>query len=254
MSQLLSDAHKSYNEGISLINQGRRSGGLESLSRAQQKTEEVKLMFPVNQDASILQLRIAQVTDPATFPAMFRDRFTNDMALIRQLRQAATEQFADLQDLAAINPGYPGIQAALTEAEILIGLRPPPPDPAALARSMELTREARTLVDTAANSQVQMEIALGTVNQALSLNPNNEQAMALKSTIVSIIGGSGGGSGIAQYVLTADAEVKFKRAQQEFTQGRYINAYGILQELLQDTRNRNVQKVIDLERRTRAML
>lgn len=250
MSQLLSDAHKSYDEGIRLINQGSRTGGLESLSRARQKTEEVKLVFPVNQDASILQLRIAQVTDPAAFPAMFRDRFTNDMALIRQLRRAATEQFADLQDLAAINPGYPGIQAALTEAEILIGIRPPPPDPAALARSMELTREARTLVDTSASSQVQMEIALGTVNQALNLDPNNEQAITLKNTIVSIIGGSG----TAQNVLTNDAEVKFKRAQQEFTQGRYINAYDILQELLQDTRNRNVQKVIDLERRTRAML
>ncbi|MDR1430097.1 MAG: hypothetical protein LBI85_07375 [Spirochaetaceae bacterium] len=248
MSQLLSEAHRSYDEGIRLISQGRRSGGLESLSRARQKTEEVKLVFPVNQDASLLQLRIAQVVDPENFPAMFRDRFNNDMALIRQLRQAATEQFADLQDLAAINPRYPGIQAALNEAEILIGLRPPPPDPAALARSRELTLQAQQLMETAANSPVQMEIARGYVNQALNLNPNNEQAIALKNTIVSLIGGT------AQNVLTAAAEQEFKRAQQEFTQGRYINAYDILQRLLEDSRNKNVQKVIDLERRTRAML
>jgi tetratricopeptide (TPR) repeat protein len=140
------------------------------------------------------------------------------------------------------------MQAALTEAEILMGLRPPPPDPAALARSMELTRQARALMETSANSQVQMEIVLGYINQALDLNPNNEQAISLKDTIVSVIGGT------AQNMLSADAEVEFKKAQQEFTQGRYISAYDIIQRLLQDPRNKNVQKIIELERRTRAML
>jgi tetratricopeptide (TPR) repeat protein len=113
---------------------------------------------------------------------------------------------------------------------------------------MELTRQAQGLMGSSAASQVQMEIVLGYVNQALDLNPNNEQAIALKDTIVSIIGGT------AQNMLTADAEAEYKKAQQEFTLGRYISAYDILQRLLQDPRNKNVQKIIELERRTRAML
>jgi hypothetical protein len=248
MSQLLSDAHKSYDEGRRLIGLGRRQEGLESLSRSKQKTEEVKLVFPVNQDASILQLRIDQIVNEREFPALFRERFNSDMEQIRRLRQAGSEYYADLQDLAAINPRYPGMQAALTEAEILIGIRPPPPDPAAIARSNELTIQARALVESSASSQVQMQIALGYANEALEANPYNEQAIDLKNTIVDRIGG------IAHNVLPAEAEAEFKRAELLFTQRNYIMAYDIVQRLLQDPRNRNVTKVLDFERRVRSLL
>jgi tetratricopeptide (TPR) repeat protein len=245
MSQLLSDAHKSYDEGIRLINQGRRSGGLASLSRARQKTEEIKLVFPVNQEASILQLRIDQVTDPGSFNALFRDRFNSDMSSIRQFRSA--EAYADLQDLAAINPRYPGIQAALTEAEILLGLRPPPPDPADLAQSRELTRQAQALVDASANSPSAMELALETLNQALDLDPNNEQAIALKNIVVPLTHGT------AQNILSSEAEQEYQRALQELQQGRYIIALDIVQRLLQDPRNKNNAKLLELRRRAESL-
>jgi hypothetical protein len=245
MSQLLSDAHKSYDEGIRLLNQGRRPGALESLSRARQKTEEVKLVFPVNQEAGILQLRIDQVTDPDSFNTLFRDRFNGDMASIRQFRSA--EAYADLQDLAAINPRYPGIRAALTEAEILLGLRPPPPDPADLARSRELARQAQALVDTSANSPSAMELALETLNQALELDPNNEQAIGLKNIVVPLTHGT------AQNFLSSEAEQEYQVALQELQQGRYIIALDIVQRLLQDPRNKNNAKLLELRRRAESL-
>jgi tetratricopeptide (TPR) repeat protein len=246
MSQLLSEAHRSYDEGIRLLNQGRRPVGLESLSRARQKTEEVKLVFPVNQEASILQLRIDQVTNPDAFNSLFRDRFNSDMSSIRQFKSA--ESYADLQDLAAINPGYPGMRSALTEAEILLGLRPPPPDPAALAQSRALTQQAQILVDTSANSPSAMELALETLNQALTLDPNNERAIALKNIVVPLTPGT------AQNILTAEAEQEYQRALQELQQGRYIIALDIVQRLLQDPRNKNNAKLLELRRRAESMI
>ncbi|MDR1588062.1 MAG: hypothetical protein LBS57_11450, partial [Treponema sp.] len=51
MSQLLSEAKKNYDEGVRYINAGQRTQGLAKFGDARQKTQKVKLMFPVNQEA-----------------------------------------------------------------------------------------------------------------------------------------------------------------------------------------------------------
>jgi hypothetical protein len=243
MSQFLSAAAKNYEEGVRLINAGRRSEGLAWFDGSRYLIQKVKLMFPVNQEAGILELRIDQVTDPAAFTASFQRRLNDAIA---GTKRRSLESFADLQNLAELNPRYPGIQNALIQAEIDMGRRPAPPDPAALARSSELAAAARRIVES--NARLQFEVALQQLNEALILNPNNTQAMSLKDRVQTEMGGSG------NIVLSSAAEGEYQRAIRELQQGNTLVALAIVERLLQDSRNRNSTRILELERRIHSVL
>jgi tetratricopeptide (TPR) repeat protein len=242
ISQLLSEAKKSYDEGVQLINMNRRSEGLGKFTEARQKTQEVKLMFPLNEDAGLLELRIDQVADPAAFTVSFQRRFSEAVAGTRRRSQ---EAFADLQNLAVINPRYPGMAAAINQAEIDMGIRPPPPDPGDLAQSNELTAAARAIINS--NVRAQFPVALEQLNRALELNPNNGSAMTEKDRVQTMMGG---GDSI---VLDSAVEGEYQRAVRELQQGNTIVAMAIVQQLLQDPRNRTT-RILDLQRRIESVL
>jgi tetratricopeptide (TPR) repeat protein len=243
MSQLLSAAMKNYEEGVRLIGSGRRSEGLTRFADSRYMIQRVKLMFPVNQEAGLLELRMDQVTDPAAFNASFQRRLNDAVA---GTRQRSLESFADLQNLAELNPHYPGIQDALVQAEIDMGRRPAPPNPVTLARSNELTAAARRIVES--NARLQFEVALRQLNEALALNPNNTQAMSLKDRVQTEMGGSG------NIVLSSAAEGEYQRAVRELQQGNTLVALAIVEQLLQDSRNRNSTRILELERRIHSVL
>lgn len=243
MSQLLSDARRFYDEGVRLLNSSRRAEGLAKFAEARKKTQEVRLMFPVNEDAGILELMIDQVTDPDTFAASFQRRFNEAVAGARRRSQ---ESFADLQNLAKINPRYPGMTAAVSQAEVDMGYKLPPPDPAMLSRSGELAASARRIIE--GNIRSQFSVALEQLNQALRLNPNNTQAMSLKDRVQTEVGGS------AAVLLSSADEREYQRAIQAFQRGNKIDAITIVRQLLQDPRNRNSARILELQRRIESIL
>jgi hypothetical protein len=244
MSQLLSEAKTNYDEGVRLLNTNRRAEGLAKFAEARQKTREVRLMFPVNKEAGILELRMDQVTDREAFDRSFGQRFREAVAGTRP-NVRSSEAFADLQNLAEINPGYPGMSAAVTQAEIDMGFRPPPPDPRDLARSRELTAAARGIVE--GNITVQFDVALAQLNQAIQLDPGNAQATSLKDQLQTRMGGGSGS-------LDTASEAEYRRAVQEYQQGRLLVALSIVQQLLQNPRNRNSVRILELERRIQSVL
>ncbi|MDR3123625.1 MAG: hypothetical protein LBU16_07610 [Treponema sp.] len=243
MSQLLSEARKNYNEGIRRINADRRREGFALFADARQKTREVRLMFPVNQEASLLELRMDQVMDPAAFNASFQRRLSDAIA---GAKRGSVESFADLQNLSEINPAYPGIRGMVIQAEIDMGYRPPPPDPRSLARSDELTAAARGIIDRKVRAQ--FPAALEQLNQALRLNPSNSQAMSLKDQVQTELGGGG------SVVLSSAAEREYQRAVQALQQGNTLVAMTIVRQLLVDTRNQNSRRILDLQRRIESIL
>ena len=242
MSQLLSNAYHSYEEGVRLLGNRLRNEGIDRLNEAKRFTQEVKIMFPVNQDAGILELRIDQVIDPQAFVASFDQRLSTAVA---GTRQRSIEAYADLQNLAEINPQYPGMRGILTQAEIDMGIRPPPPDTRALARSNELTASARVIIDQ--NVRAQYPIALEQLNQALELNPNNTQAMVQKDRVQTLLGGG-------SLVLSSAAERLYQQAVQELQAGNTLTALSIVQQLLQDPQNRNSTRILELQRRIESIL
>jgi hypothetical protein len=243
MSQLLSEARKNYNEGIALINEDRREEGFARFAEARRKTAEVRLLFPVNQEASLLDLRMDQVTDPAAFNASFQRRLNE---AVSGAAQGVVESFAEIQNLSHINPGYPGIRDLTIQAEINMGYRPAPPDTRSLARSGELAATARGIVEQ--NVRSQFPAALEMLNQALVLNPSNTQAMTLKDRLQTELGGGGSA------VLTSAAEREYQRAVQALQQGNTLVSMTIVRRLLTDARYQNSKRILDLQKRIESIL
>jgi tetratricopeptide (TPR) repeat protein len=243
MSQLLSDASRSYNEGVRLLGSGRRQDGLVRFSDAMEKTREVRLIFPMNQDARMLQLRVEQQTDPPAFNAAFRQRINE---AVTGIKTRNPESFADLQDLAEINPRYPGIQALLSQAEIDMGFRPPPPNPADLARSAELTRSAEVIINN--RDATRYEIAQTQLEEAIRLNPVNAQAQTFMDQLQIRMRGSG------TIVHSSYVQEQYSAALQEFLRGNYLSANAIVERLLQNPENRRSTQIQDLKRRIDALL
>ena len=245
MSQLLSDAKRNYDEGVRLLNSGRRGEGLARFSNALDKAREVRLMFPLNYDARLLELMIEQQTDPPAFNASFRQRLNEAIAGTRP-NIRSLQSFADLQDLAAINPRYPEIQAIVTQAEIDMGYRPPPPNPRDLSRSDELARTAQVTVN--ARDEVRYSIAQAQIEEAIRLNPNNTQAQALQDQISRLMSGTG------TIVLPSRVQNQYDIAVQYFNQGNYLRANAIVEQLLLEPDNQRSTLILELKRRIDAVL
>jgi len=243
MSQLLSEARKNYEEGVRLINSGQRVRGLEKFKEAQRLTREVRLIFPVNQEAGILELRMEQFTDPAAFNAAYEQRLRTAVA---GTKQRSIESFADLQNLAEINPNYRGIRGILNQAEIDMGYRPPPPNPRDLARSRELTTSASRILE--GNSTSLFEVALSQINEAIALNPENAEATRVKDRLLNRMSVPGA------IVLTSDDEDEYQRAVRELQAGNNLVALALVERLMQNPRNRNITKLIELQRRIQSVL
>ncbi|MCL2601535.1 MAG: hypothetical protein FWD91_01845 [Treponema sp.] len=243
MSQLLSNASRNYNEGVRLLNAGRRQEGLRLFNEAQMQTREVRLIFPMNHSARMLELRIEQQTDRAAFNAAFQRRLNEAVA---GTRARDLEAFANLQDLAEINPQYPGIQNIIVQAEITMGFRPPPPNPADLARSAELTRTAAAHINS--RDSVRMGVAEAQLTEAINLNPNNTQAQMLMDQLNVLVTGTG------TFVLSSYAQTQYNTALAEFLRGNHLTANAIVQQLMLDPQSQRSTLVRDLRRRIDAFL
>jgi NaMN:DMB phosphoribosyltransferase len=138
------------------------------------------------------------------------------------------------------------MQQALAQAEIDIGRRPAPPDPRTLAQANELTAAARRIIE--GNIRLQFEVALRQLNEALTLNPNNTQAMSLKDRVQTEIGGAG------NIVLSSASEGEYQRAVRELQQGNTLVALAIVEQLLQDPRNQSSTRILELQRRIQSVL
>jgi hypothetical protein len=242
MGQLLSEARRDYEEGAAFIRAGRRDEGLARFNAARQNIREVKFVFPENHEAGMLELRMDRIADPETFNALFRRRLDEALAGIKS---RSTEALGDLQNLAEINPSHPGIAALLRQAEIDMGYRPAPPDPQKLRRSADLTEAARSIVD--ANDREYFGAALRQLNEALTLNPGNTQAMGLKDLVQTRMG-------TGNAVLSSADEGEYQRAVRELQRGNTLISMSIVNQLLRNPRNRASTRVLELQRRIQSFL
>ena len=244
ISQLLSEARKNYDQGVNYLGANRRNEGMMRFSNAREKTQKVKLLYPLNEDAGLLELRMDRETDPAVFDENFGSR----LQIARTGTQRGSWQsYADLQNLFLINPNYPNKNTILYEAEIAMGIRLPPPNPQKIAASQSQTSEAAAIVRSNPNNELQLKRALELVNQALVNNPENLDAAQLASRIYLLLGGS-------LAVFDHDTEQKYQRAGELLQQNNALEAYSIAQEIARDPRYQNNSRLLDLLQRIRANL
>jgi hypothetical protein len=243
MSQLLSLARTYYNQGRSYLDQKRKTDALQAFDAAKKAINQVKVVFPLNQEAGVLALRIDQLTDPAVFKQTFAMKYQEAVA---GLKTNPREAYSQLQDLAAIDPRYPGMKDSLAQAEIILGIRLAPADPAKLRRASALIAAAQAIVDSGDTGRY--SAALAQVNEAISLDPNNDRAAAIKDKLQTAQGGT------AQLVLSSYAEEQYRNAVQEFQNGNYLQANAIIERLLQDPANKRSTKIGDLYKKIQARL
>ena len=247
MSQILNISNHYYNQGASLLTQGRRAEAEDILNLAKQKLKELQLVYHFNQEANLLLLRIDSLIDPRAFETQFTNRV---VAARTEYRILETQQqaYTDLLDLYEINPAYPGLRNLIVQVEIDIGVRPRPIDQAALNRSRLLTSQALSLLDRNGQNEVALRQALALVDEAIALNPNNNDAIILKDRTLSRLGGQ------TVNVLPGADESEYQRAVQELQRGNVIEAKAIVEALLQKETSRRSFKVLELQKKVDALL
>ncbi|MDR2211921.1 MAG: hypothetical protein LBO65_10740 [Spirochaetaceae bacterium] len=242
MSQLLSEAQKNYAEGRTII-AADRSEGVRKLTLAGQNLQKVRLVYPMNEEAGILDLQIEQVLDPEEFNRNFTDRVNKAVA---GTKRRDMQSYNDLRNLQKINPRYPNINAILEQAERDVGLAPPLPDPASIARSRELTDQARPIITGRVMSG--MEQARSYLTEAIKLNPGNQEARDLfdQAARIQVAG---------RTILDPEAERLFVQAGTALSQNNYVGALQLVNQIYaRNPQYRNNSRVVDLERRARVNL
>ncbi|OJF77087.1 MAG: hypothetical protein BKP49_02810 [Treponema sp. CETP13] len=247
MSQILNIANQYYNEGYDLIKEGNREKSLEVLQNAKLKLQELQLVYPLNQQASLLTLRIDKLINPDEFDDYFEQKYK--VAKTNFLNNNDRQQsYIDLLDLYEINPSYPGLKEDIYNAEITLGIRVLPPDRTAINKSKNLTKEAETLYNNNRNDEIVLNQALAKLNEAIELDGDNNDAIILKDRINTALGGQ------AVAVLPAAQQVIYQQAIQELQKGNVLQAAALVTELWNDPDMRRSPDVIDLKNKVDSQL
>ena len=93
-----------------------------------------------------------------------------------------------------------------------------------------------------------MRNVLTKLDEAISLNGNNDQAILLKDRVQISLGGR------ASVVLSSADEAKYQQAIKELQKNNIVGAYAIVEQLLQTPNNRRSAKVLDLQKKVKALL
>ncbi len=238
MTQVLNLARNDYLNAVSADEAGNRAEMLRHLASAEEKLLYVSIPFPLNQEASVLSLKILKLKDKQNFDSLFREKY-------EQARQKIdinpSETYTVLKDLQVINPSYPGIEQSIYRTEIKLGMRTPPPDPAKIREAETLYQRAYAIV--LSNVRSNYPTALAYLNRAFELNPEEAKITTLKDRVQTEMGGT------TTVVLSNYAQQQYRLAEQEFISGNYYASLAIVDKLLQDKRNRNYSPLLELKRR-----
>lgn len=248
MSQLLSIAYQYYDKGNAYYKGGDTENGNISLDMAVDNLQKIKKVYPINQEASLLMLKIDQLRDPEKFRQEFSQRINDAIAKCRNA-ETQTEGYNELMTYYNLNPNYAGLKNTIYNIEIELGMRQKPVDNSAVARARRLTEEAQSLYNSAGSDVARLNRALDRVKQALSLNPTYKTAEQLRDRIETKIGGS------TVIVLSSADTALLTRAKNEYQAGRIDEANLIMIQILNNNpQNIKVKSVSDLKKKIDARL
>lgn len=242
MSQLLSLASQYFEDGNKKISEGKTEEGFAVLNNALLTLKDVQIVYPLNQTASVLTLRINKLMDPDKFNEEFPLKIQNAQQLFKssETRQTGYTSICDYYD---IDPKYKGLADIKEQMEYDIGIKQRPIDRSAVARSQRLAQQAQSIFNSAGTNETRLKQALELVNQAISLNRNNNSAIILKDNITLKIGGN------ASAVLSTEDENLYLQAVSLLQNNDIFGADAIVNELLKKPQNANSKKIRDLKKR-----
>ncbi len=239
LGNYLSIAKEDFNSAMELNAAGSVADADRLFDRSLENLRNVRDVRPLNWEARILELRIAQVRSDEDFDAVFESRY--NQALGRLGETSPVEVYAELEVLAEINPDYPGIQQEIHRLEITLNLREDPVDQARIAQANTLVRRAETLAANGGTDEALVAVSL--LEEAVTINPGDSAAQFLLDELRIKLGGQ------AQVALASADEQQYRRAETLFSQGRVLQALAIVERLIAVPSNQDYPPLVDLRRR-----
>ena len=245
MSQLLNIAYQYFDEGSRKIGEGDRTGGEADLALALESIQKLQYVYPLNQEASILTLRINRLLDSKKFNEEFAQKIEMARMMCKN-KETQQEGYANLLDYYELDPSYKGLKDLIYQVEIDIGIRQKPVSNTGASRAKKLVADAQKIYSTAGNDTAKLQNALSKIDEALALVSDNKEAMALKDKITTKIGGN------TSTVLSTEDERLYQLAIQRLQNNNVVGANAIVEQLLKKPQNANSQKIKDLKNKIEA--
>ncbi len=227
MSQRLSTANQFYDSGSKKYELGDTEGGIEDFTAAENKLNEVKIVYPLNLTASILSLKIEKVLRPQEFSSNLKTKIEEAVNQCKSKDSDVQEKgYAYLKAYAELEPDYPELNQKIVQAEIDMGKRPAPVDNSAKTRAQTLFVQARRTFNSAGENKNQLQRALNLIEQAIDLDSSLKDAAALKDRILIKMGGSSSPD------FTPSDQILFNQAVVALDDGYVVRAKRIMDALL----------------------
>ncbi len=239
MSQLLNISNQYYDEGCALLKSGDTKGAEDAFKSALASIRKVQYVYPLNQQAAILTLKINRELDPQKFNEEFSQKI-EAARLMCQKADTRQEGYANLLDYYELEPNYRGLKDLIYQVEIEIGIRQKPVTKTGENSAKKLITQAQTAYNKAGNDTAALKKALALVDEALGMLPNDKTAIALKDTITTKIGGN------TLPVLSTDEERLYQLAVQRLQSNNVVGARALVNQILKKPQNENIQKIKDL--------
>ena len=134
------------------------------------------------------------------------------------------------------------------QVEIDIGIRQKKVAKTEVNRAQNYVKDAQVLFNKAGNDEDKLKKALDKINQAIKLNPDNKEAMALKDKITTKIGGN------TITVLSTEDERIYQLAVKKLQENDIIGANALAMQLLKKKQNGSLKKIKDLKNKIDARL
>jgi hypothetical protein len=238
LSNYLSIAREDYREAQRLLEAGDRDEAQSHLIRADENVDSVLAVRPYNWEARVLKLRILRQQNADNFADLFERRYEEALDVRDENPE---EALTALETLKVIRPNYQGIDQQIRELEIELGLRPDPVTQQQRQEASRLLTRARELTEE--GSAAQTRAAINLLEEAVSLNPENDEAKVLLDRLRIDTGGQ------ATATLTSAEEQQLRRAETLFVENKVAQAFAIVERLMQEEENRLYPPLLDLRKR-----
>lgn len=240
MSQLIDIAYSYFNEGSNLLNSGKKTEAGEKFTLALESIQKVQYVYPLNQQASLLTLKINRLLNPQKFEEEFSQKIQTAREMVRN-SSTRQEGYSNLLDYYEIEPNYKGLKDIIYQVEIDIGIRQKPADNTRQNTAKNYIKLAQNIVNKKNADEKSLNEALSYINQALAILPDDTTAVNLKDEITTRIGGT------TSSVLSTEDEKLYRLAIQRLQSNNIVGANMIVEQLLRKPQNASSQKIKELK-------
>ena len=209
MTQLLTIAYQYYDAGLTKLKEGDKEACDLDFDNSESSLRQLLLVYPLHQEATLLNLRISKLRDPKQFEETFAQKIENARLMCKSNNnQTKMEGYANLQDYYELDPDYKNLKNILYQAEFDVGIRQRV-DNSNITKAKNLYNEARSLFRSG-----QLEVANSKISQSLALNPDDTSAQNLSDNINIAIGGT-------KIPLSTQAQLLYSKSYDNFNQNNY---------------------------------